>query len=112
MTRRNSSSLIMPNALSLAEQLEVRNRARVLKALSFHRVLTEVTYYRPDSPSLLQTFIHQFDDVMPDLPAVHAFLGFWGRELREAPINTVRVSCGSLCAVSDFRHGRAEFAFN
>jgi uncharacterized protein Usg len=40
-------------------------------------VLVNVTYYRPDFPTLLQQFMWETDDYVPDLPRVHRFLLYW-----------------------------------
>lgn len=111
MTHR-SSLILTPAELALAEKLKLEADDRIRRALNFHRVTAEVIYYRPDAPSLLQSFVHQFDDVLPELTRVRRFLTFWGRELKEAPINSVRVTCGRLVALSDFRHAKGEFILN
>lgn len=53
-------------------------------------VLVNVTYYRPDFPSLLQDFIWQTDDIVPDIPRVHRFLLYWKKNIH-ATINRVIV---------------------
>jgi uncharacterized protein Usg len=42
---------------------------------------TEVLYYLPDYPSLVQTFMFQKLDVLPELPRLHSFLNFWKNEI-------------------------------
>lgn len=52
---------------------------------------TEVIYYMPDHPGLLQEFLWQTQDVAPDFPRVHRFLEYWRAEIH-AVIHSVRVS--------------------
>ena len=40
-------------------------------------VIVEVNYFRPDYRSLLQQFIWQTDDIIPEIPRVHEFLNYW-----------------------------------
>ena len=56
-------------------------------------VTVNVLYYRPDFPSLVQDFIWQCEDVVPELRRIHQFLGFW-RENIEARINRIMVTHG------------------
>jgi uncharacterized protein Usg len=50
----------------------------------------EVTYYMPDHPSVLQTFIWQTLDLAPGYPRVARFLDYWRREI-DAVIHSIRV---------------------
>lgn len=50
-----------------------------------------VLYYMPAHPLILQEFLWQTRDIIPQLPRVHRFLNFWRREL-DAPIHSVLVS--------------------
>ena len=52
---------------------------------------TEVLYYIPDHPKLLQSFMWQTLDVAPDFPRIHRFLDFWRREI-DAVIHSVAIS--------------------
>jgi uncharacterized protein Usg len=65
---------------------------------------TEVIYYMPDHPSLLQRFMWQTLDIAPDYPRVHQFLEFWRREI-DAVIHSVNVS-----AVGEVRAPRVRIA--
>jgi uncharacterized protein Usg len=40
-------------------------------------ITIDIFYYRPDYKSLLQEFILQVDDSIPDLPRTHKFLNYW-----------------------------------
>jgi len=46
------------------------------------RIITvDVFYYLPDYPLIIQEFICQFDDTVPDLPRVKKFLRFWETDI-------------------------------
>jgi uncharacterized protein Usg len=63
---------------------------------------TEIVYYMPDHPALLQEFLWQTLDQAPDFPRVHRFLDFWRREV-DAVIHSVRVSCNGLVSPARLR---------
>lgn len=54
-------------------------------------VTIKIIYYRPDYRSVLQEFVWQAEDVVPELYRVHNFLNFW-KESIEAAINKVEVA--------------------
>ncbi|HEY3800855.1 MAG TPA: protein usg [Caulobacteraceae bacterium] len=58
---------------------------------------TEVLYYLPDHPALLQRFLWQTLDLPPEFPRVHEFLTFWRREI-DAVIHSVTCSAAGLVA--------------
>ncbi|MCC5981743.1 MAG: Usg family protein [Oceanicaulis sp.] len=62
----------------------------------------EVLYYRPDYPSLLQSFCWQTQDIAPDFPRLKAFLDHWRREI-EAVIHSVRVAHVELVKPAEWR---------
>jgi uncharacterized protein Usg len=53
-------------------------------------VTAHITYRRPDHRWLLQEFIWQNYDALPDFPALMKFLRFWEMEI-EGPLVAVRV---------------------
>lgn len=54
-------------------------------------ITIEVIYYRPDYRSLLQSFVWQTDDFVPELPRIHKFLHYWHANI-EAIIREVLVA--------------------
>ena len=53
--------------------------------LDGYRLTTaEITYYLPDRPILLQTYLWQEYDLAPRFPRLHEFLEFW-EENRTVP---------------------------
>ena len=66
---------------------------------------TQVLYYMPDSPSLLQEFVWQTLDLAPEYPRIHRFLDFWRREI-DAVIHSVTVGSAGLVAPARLRLAR------
>ena len=54
----------------------------------------EILYHLPDHPDLLQSYLWQDYDLVPDLPALRKVLRFWEREL-EGKLHSVRVAHGA-----------------
>ena len=63
---------------------------------------TEVLYYMPDHPALLQRFMWQTLDIAPDFPRVHRFLDFWRREI-DAVIHSVTIGAVGLVSPARIR---------
>ena len=53
-------------------------------------VTVEILYYMPDYNDIVQEFIWQTDDIIPEIPRVHRFLNFWKDHI-EAVIKEVQV---------------------
>jgi uncharacterized protein Usg len=52
------------------------------RQLRDYRLTTaEILYRLPDHPALLQSYIWQDYDLLPDYPVLHRFLDFWRRSL-------------------------------
>ena len=56
-------------------------------------VVLRVYYWMPDYNNILQEFMWQLNDVVPEYPRVHRFLNHWHENI-EAVIDTVEVSHG------------------
>ena len=63
---------------------------------------TEVLYFMPDHPTLLQSFLWQTQDLAPKYPRVIRFLDFWRREI-DAVIHTVRIAHNGLISPAEWR---------
>lgn len=62
------------------------------RSLRGYRLMTaEITYYLPDHPGALQTFVWQEFDLAPRFPALSKFLDFWSRNL-DGKLHSVRVA--------------------
>ncbi len=62
-------------------------------------VTVHVYYWMPDYNNVLNQFIWQTKDIVPEIPRVHKFLNFWHEEI-DAVINEVQVS---FAKKSDYR---------
>ena len=51
-------------------------------------VTVDILYYMPDYSSILQEFIWQTEDIVPEIPRVHLFLNYWKNNI-DATINRV-----------------------
>jgi uncharacterized protein Usg len=65
----------------------------------------EILYHMPDHPDLLQTFVWQELDRLPDFPALKRFLVFWERQL-DGRLHSVKVASASLVTPFEFRVAR------
>jgi uncharacterized protein Usg len=63
----------------------------------------EILYHLPDHPGLLQTYIWQDLDLVPNFPELRRFLDFWRREL-DGPLHSVRVAAGGRLIRGRWRH--------
>jgi len=61
-----------------------------------------ILYRMPDHPGLLQQFVWQNYDLVPDFPELKHFLDFWNREI-EGPIHSVQVGSKMLVSPSALR---------
>jgi len=51
----------------------------------------QILYYRPDYTSLLQEFVWQTEDVVPEFPRIHRFLHHWKYNI-EATVHSITVA--------------------
>lgn len=75
-------------------------------ALSFedYRLTTaEILYHLPDFPDLLQTYVWQSLDRVPDFPKLNDFLAFWEREL-EGKLHSVKIAYVGVTDPVDWQH--------
>lgn len=71
--------------------------------LDFGLTTAEILYRLPDTPSLLQTYVWQREDVFPQFPALTRFLDFWDREL-DGRLHSVRVAHQRLVKATDLTY--------
>lgn len=57
-------------------------------------VTVDILYYRPDYNSILQEFIWQTEDTMPNYPRINKFLNYWKNDIN-AVINEILISEGN-----------------
>ena len=54
-------------------------------------VTVDILYWMPDYTNVLQEFVWQTSDIVPEYPRVHRFLNYWQENI-EAVISEVRVA--------------------
>jgi len=54
-------------------------------------VTVDILYWMPDYTNVLQKFVWQTSDIVPEYPRVHRFLNYWQENI-EAVISEVRVA--------------------
>jgi uncharacterized protein Usg len=75
---------------------------RRIRMLAYRLTTAEITYHLPDHPHILQNFIWQEMDLVPDFPALKRFLSFWQSNL-EGKLHSVKVAASPLVKPAEFR---------
>ncbi len=90
-----------------------RGRYRELRMqLEGYRLATaEILYHLPDHPSLLQSFIWQQYDLVPEYPNLRRFLDWWDAHL-DGKIHSVHVCAAAPVRPSGWRHIPFAFELN
>jgi uncharacterized protein Usg len=76
-----------------------------LRLKGWRMTTTEVLYFMPDHPRLIQSFVWQTLDLAPDFPRIRQFLEFWRAEI-EATIHSIRVASGEGLAPARVQMGQ------
>lgn len=99
-------------------QATMSRKMRVSRSKTFemqlkgYRLSTmEIIYHMPDHPHLLQSFIWQYFDLVPDYPELHKFLDFWRKNI-EGPLHSVRVTSNDLVSPGKVRNVSHSFALH
>ena len=72
--------------------------------LQDYRLTTaEIQYHMPDYPHLLQSYLWQSLDRVPDFPKLNEFLGYWEKEL-DGKLHSVRIGYVGIIKPSEWRH--------
>jgi len=77
--------------------------------LAGYRLTTaEILYHRPDHPVLLQSYIWQEYDLVPQFPVLNKFLRFWESEL-DGKLHSVWVAAIGIIAPAELKYFGGEF---
>ena len=76
--------------------------------LAYRLTTAEITYHLPDYPDLLQNFIWQELDLVPQFPQLRRFLEFWSHNL-EGRLHSVKVVAASPIRPAEFRFANEMF---
>ncbi|MBN9344358.1 MAG: hypothetical protein BGO76_02995 [Caedibacter sp. 38-128] len=74
-----------------------------LQLQNYRLTTAEILYHLPDHPGILQTFIWQEYDLLPNFPELHKFLDFWAHNI-EGRMHSVTVSHVNLIKPSEFKY--------
>ena len=69
--------------------LPMRDLQRMLE--DYRLTTAEILYHMPDHPDLLQTFVWQQLDRVPDFPKLNGFLDYWRQEI-EGRLHSVKIA--------------------
>lgn len=75
----------------------------LLQPKDYRLTTAEILYHMPDHPGLLQTYLWQDLDLVPDYPALKRFLDFWTANL-DGKLHSIRVAAGSSLRSASVRH--------
>lgn len=82
------------------------------RQLNNYRLTTaEIIYHMPDHPKLLQTYIWQELDLLPDFPELNQFLDFWENEL-DGRLHSVNVMQAGALHPGELHHFKGEFSLH
>lgn len=79
----------------------------ILQLKQYRLTTAEILYHLPDHPALLQSFIWQDLDLVPDYPVLRKFLEFWNRSL-DGKLHSVKVASAGLISPAEFRFADAQ----
>lgn len=65
----------------------------------------EILYRLPDHPALLQSYVWQELDLLPDFPALKKFLDFWEKKI-EGKLYSVKICHADVIGPADFRFAK------
>lgn len=80
----------------------------LLQLRGFRLTTAEIIYYLPDYPDLLQSYIWQEYDQLPDLPTLHRFLDFWEQNL-DGKLHSVNVTSIALIKPQELLYLQSNF---
>ena len=80
--------------------------------LNGYRLTTaNILYHMPDHPKLLQEFIWQQLDLVPDFPKLKKFLDYWERRI-EGRLHSVTVASARVITPGELKNADGIFALN
>ncbi|MTI09117.1 usg protein [Curvivirga aplysinae] len=73
-----------------------------LQLKGYRLATAEFLYHMPDHPTILQSFIWQTYDLLPEYPEIHKFIDFWEENI-DGPLHSVHVASCDLLTPGDAR---------
>jgi len=101
------------DSLRIFNQIKFKNLSEIeLTLQNYSLMILEVTYFVPDHPKILQTFIWQLYDATPYFPECNKFLNFWNKKI-EAKIHNVKIHMREPnIHFNNYRHAIKELNIN
>jgi len=82
------------------------------KILDGYRLTTaEILYRLPDHPAILQSYLWQDYDLLPEFPILHDFLHFWERRL-DGKLYSVKIASCDTVSPSDWQRIKKEISIH
>ncbi|UWR66067.1 usg protein [Phaeobacter inhibens] len=81
--------------------METRETELMLKGYGL--TTAEMTYHMPDYTHVLNTFVWQEYDLLPDHPRLFEFIEYWQREI-EGPLHSVRFTHRKMISPGEWRN--------
>lgn len=79
-----------------------------LQVKNYRLTTAEILYHLPDYPRLLQSYIWQDYDLLPDFPILHRFIQFWEKNL-EGKMHSVAIAHVELVKPAEIRMIQSSF---
>ena len=76
-----------------------------LQMRDYRLTTAEILYHMPDHPGLLQAYVWQELDLVPQFPALRKFLDFWTRNL-DGKLHSVRVGHAEIITPPRWHNGQ------
>jgi len=73
-----------------------------LQLRGYRLTTAEILYRLPDHPAVLQTYLWQDLDLLPDFPVLKRFLSFWEKQI-EGKLHSVRVAGTGIITAGETR---------
>ena len=82
-----------------------------MELLGYRLATAEILYWMPDHPTLLQSFVWQHYDLVPEFPELQQFLNFWEEKI-DATLHSVRVAATQPDEPSLARSAKAFYRYH
>ena len=77
--------------------------ADVHECTDYRLTTAEIQYHMPDYPDLLQSYLWQSLDRIPDFPKLNDFLSYWEKEL-DGKLHSVRIGYVGIIQPAEWRY--------
>lgn len=82
-----------------------------LQLQNYRLTTAEIIYHMPDYPQILQSYLWQDYDLLPDFPTLHRFIHFWEKNL-EGKMHSITIAHVALVKPAEFRMVQSSFSIH